>query len=480
MKILKNVFINTRDNKLKLVNIIFNDTIIDIIDVSGEIDWNIICTLESRDNFVKDFVNNNSSDFIEFNGNYNLLMYGSLDTHVHFNTPGYEHREDIEHASYAAAAGGVTTVIDMPCTSVPPVVSVKNLLLKKEALQGRSRIDYAFWGGISSNNADKNNTIKKNLEYLIEEGVPGFKIYTISGMNTFKDLTYAEIDNIAEIMKKMKSMIAVHAEDKIFIKSKMAEFQFKNRTDWQAYCEARGIEAEVKAVKKLIEIAKKHNTKIHIVHLSSKEATDLIRKAKSSGINITVETCPHYLYFTQNDFENKCISNFLKTAPPVKFEEDKNGLWQGLKDGTIDFVTTDHAGCDPMLEKMSSNFWEVYGGIPGVQHRVPFLLSLGFIDGNISLEKTIKLLNPYEYFIFENKGSISKDFDADFSIINLWEKQKITYESMFSKGKYTPFEGVELKVKVKQTFLRGELIFDSEHKKNENRDKLGKFLKVVA
>lgn len=480
MKVLKNVFLNTTENKLKLVDIIFDDKILDIIDISKEINWSDIDSIEKRNKFVENIETKTYPNFIEIDGSFNLIMYGSLDSHVHFNTPGYEHRDDFEHASYAAAAGGVTTVIDMPCTSVPPVVSVKNLLLKKEALIGRSRIDYAFWGGISSNNADKNNTIKKNLEYLIAEGVPGFKVYTISGMNTFKDLTYTEIENIAEIMQRMKSMIAVHAEDKMFIKSKMAEFQFKNRTDWQAYCEARGIEAEVRAVKKLIEIAKKHGTKIHIVHLSSKQATDLIRNAKNSGINITVETCPHYLYFTQKDFENKNIRNFLKTAPPVKFEEDKQGLWDGLKDGTIDFVTTDHAGCDPMIEKMSSNFFEVYGGIPGVQHRVPFLLSFGFLDGNLTLEKTINLLNPYNNFIFENKGLIEKGFDADFAIINLWEKQIFTYANMFSKGKYTPFEGVESKVTVKKTFLRGELIYDQENKKNENREKLGKFLKVVA
>ena len=480
MKVLKNVFLNTEKNKLKLVDIVFNETIQNIFSISPEVEWSEIDSIEKKNEFVSNFANREYSEYQVIEGNYNFVMYGSLDTHVHFNTPGYEHRDDFEHASLAAAAGGVTSVIDMPCTSVPPVISVKNLLLKKEALKGRSRIDYAFWGGISSNNADKNNTIKKNLEFLISEGVPGFKVYTISGMSTFKDLSYSEIENIAEIMKKMKSMIAVHAEDKVFIKSKMAEFQFKNRTDWKAYCEARGVEAEVKAVKKLIEIAKKHATKIHIVHLSTKEATDLIRNAKNSGVNITVETCPHYLYFTQNDFENKNIRNFLKTAPPVKFEEDKIGLWEGIQDGTIDFITTDHAGCDPMLEKMSSNFWEVYGGIPGVQHRVPFILSFGFIKGKITLERAIQILNPYDHFIFENKGLISYGFDSDFAIIDLWEKRIITYADMFSKGKFTPFEGVEFDVTLKKTILRGEIVFDLNNRKNEVKEKIGKFLKVVA
>ncbi len=481
MKTLRNVLLNTKNNKLVPVTIHFEDKIVSIDYLSEiEFDWSEINTLEKKGVKllnVNSELSEESVDVIE--GNFNLLMYGSLDSHVHFDTPGFENKEDIEHASYSAAAGGVTCVVDMPCTSIPPVTTVKNLLFKKEALKKRSKIDYVFWGGINNGNADKNNTIRKNIEYLIAEGVPGFKVYTISGMSTFKDLSYSEIAHIADIIKKTNTRLAVHAEDKLLIKSKMAEFQFKNQTDWKAYCESRSIEAETKAVEKLIEISRKSGAHIHIVHLSSKNGLDLIRLAKKAGINITTETCPHYLYFTQKDFENKSISNFLKTAPPVKFEEDREALWRGLADGTVDYVTTDHAGCDPMLEKMSTNFWDVYGGIPGVQHRVPFILSEGFVKGKLSLERAIDVLNPYSHFPIENKGKIEAGFDSDFVLIDLWNAQKLTYANLLCKGKYTPFEGLEVNSIVEQTFLRGNIIFDRHNKKNEIKEKIGKFQKVL-
>ncbi len=482
MKIIKNVLLNTKNNKFKPAFIRFDEKIADIHYVSDtEIDWSEIDTLDKKNSVMQQIKSDiQFEEPIVIDGGHNLLIYGSLDAHVHFDTPGFESKEDIEHASYSAAAGGVTTVIDMPCTSIPPVTTVKNLLLKKEALKGRSRIDYGFWGGINSGNADINNTIKKNIEHLIDEGVPGFKVYTISGMTTFKDLSYNDILHIAEIMKKTKSFMAVHAEDKVMIKSKMAEFQFKNQNDWKAYCETRSVEAEVKAVENIIQIAGKTGARFHIVHLSSKRAVDLIRDAKKKGIKISTETCPHYLYFTQKDFENKLISNFLKTAPPVKFEEDKEALWEGLIDGTIDYVTTDHAGCNPMIDKMSSNFWNVYGGIPGVQHRVPFLFSFGFKTGKLSLSKTIDLLNPYSFFMFDSKGALAKDFDADFALIDLWNSEKTTYANMLNKGKYTPFEGVEFNSIVLSTILRGEVIFDKNNKKNEIKEKNGKFLSVVS
>lgn len=481
MKTLRNVLLNTRNNKLVPAIIHFEDKIASIEYLTeNEFDWSEINTSEKRDIKLHQFKQEQSDVSSEvIDGNFNLLMYGSLDSHVHFDTPGFESKEDIEHASYSATAGGVTCVVDMPCTSIPPITTVKNLLFKKDALKNRSKIDYAFWGGINNGNADKNNTLRKNIEYLIAEGVPGFKVYTISGMSTFKDLSYSEIAHIADIIKKTNTRLAVHAEDKLTIKTKMAEFQFKNQTDWKAYCESRSIEAEVKAVEKLIEISKKSGAHIHVVHLSSKNGLDLIRAAKKEGIRITTETCPHYLYFTQKDFENKSISNFLKTAPPVKFEEDKVALWQGLADGSVDYVTTDHAGCDPMLEKMTSNFWNVYGGIPGVQHRVPFILSEGFVKGKLSLERAFEVLNPYSYFPIEHKGKISTGFDSDFALIDLWNTQKLTYSTLLCKGKYTPFEGVEVSAIVEKTFLRGNIIFDRNNKKNEIKEKNGKFQKVL-
>jgi dihydroorotase-like cyclic amidohydrolase len=178
------------------------------------------------------------------------------------------------------------------------------------------------------------------------------------------------------------------------------------------------------------------------------------------------------LFFTQDDFNNPQISAFLKTAPPVKNKIDGDVLWKGLEDGTLSFVVTDHAGCDPVKEKSFNNFWEVYGGIPGVEHRVPFLFSEAFLKNRLTLSQTIKLLstNVANYFNLKNKGYIKEGFHADFALLNLWDKQVVKSEEMHSKGKYTPFEGITFNAVVEKTFLRGELIMN---RLGETEQKIG-------
>ena len=260
--------------------------------------------------------------------------------------------------------------------------------------------------------------------------------------------------------------MAVHAEDKKMIAERTAISKSAGQNNWQAYCVARDDQAEASAIKLLVKIAEKTECRIHVVHLSSKLGLDIIREAQSKGLKVTSETCPQYLFFTQKDFSNSKISAYLKTAPPVKNEIDREALWEGLKDGTLSFVVTDHAGCNPEKEKSSKNFWEVYGGIPGVEHRIPFLFSEGFLKDKLTLSQTIKLLssNVADYFNLESKGYIKEGYDADFALINLWDKQVINSKEMHSKGKYTPFEGITFNAVVEKTFLRGNLIMNSKRK----------------
>jgi allantoinase len=424
-------------------------------------DWEDLKKIRRRNTLLHQFAGDASKD------NFLLAIPGGIDPHVHFDTPGYEFREDFEHASMAAALGGTTTVIDMPCTSIPPVTSVLNLAKKLAALTGRSHIDYAFWGGVPGNNFNE-LTVAKTIHELSEIGVAGFKAYMISGMETFSDINPHQMEFAAREICKTGKPLAVHAEDKEIVSFHEQRFKDIARNDWSAYCKSRNVQAEEVAVKNLISIAMKTGCKIHVVHLSSKKGLDLIRKARSQDVPITAETCPHYLYFTQKDFENESIRNFLKTAPPVKFAEDKEALWKGLADGSISFLSTDHAGCNPKEEKTSKNFWEVYGGIPGVEHRVQFLLSEGFIKERLTLEKTIELLskNAAKFYGIKGKGSLHVGCDADIVLIDLWDSQKITAADMHSKGKYTPFEGVSLDAVVKKTFVHGQAI--AEKDKNFN------------
>ena len=352
LKILKNVFLSTIENRLKLVDIHFSNKIEKVHDrTSSAIDWKEIDDQVKRDNFAKQLseINYPSGSKI-YDGEFRLIIPGGIDSHVHFDTPGFEDRDDFEHGSTAAAFGGVTTVIDMPCTSLPPVTNKNNFKFKLNTLKNRSLVDYAFYGGVCGNDFNNNLNIENQIKDLSNKGVAAFKTYLISGMNTFKDLTEEQILQTAKWIMKTDKPMAVHAEDKKMIIERRSASKNAGRNNWQAYCAARDDNAEATAIKLLVEIAEKSGCRIHVVHLSSKSGLDLVREAQSKGLKITSETCPHYLFFTQEDFNNPKISAYLKTAPPVKNEVDRDALWEGLKDGVLSFVVTDHA--DVILKKI--------------------------------------------------------------------------------------------------------------------------------
>ncbi|MGB5531258.1 MAG: dihydroorotase [Ignavibacteriaceae bacterium] len=465
IKILKNVFLSTDETRLKLVDIHFSNKIEKVVDrTSKEINWHEISSLEKRNNVIQHLEDiEYPSNTKIYDGGFLLAIPGGIDSHVHFDTPGFEDRDDFEHGSTAASFGGVTTVIDMPCTSLPPVTNKNNFELKLNALKNRSLVDFSFYGGVCGNDFDNNLNVEEQIKELSGKGVAAFKIYLISGMSTFTDLDGERILQTAKWIKQVNKPMAVHAEDKKMIAERTAISQSAGQNNWQAYCAARDDQAEASAIKLLVNIAEKTECRIHVVHLSSKLGLDIIREAQNKGLKVTSETCPQYLFFTQKDFNNSKISAYLKTAPPVKNEIDREALWEGLKDGTLSFVVTDHAGCNPEKEKSSKNFWEVYGGIPGVEHRVSFLFSEGFLKNKLTLSQTIKLLssNVADYFNLESKGYIKEGYDADFALINLWDKQFINPKEMHSKGKYTPFEGITFNAVVEKTFLRGNLIMNS-------------------
>lgn len=485
LKILENVFISAGENRLQLCDIHFNEKIKKIIPKSDQLfDWKSIKEKAHKNNLVNHLPASEIKGGCSIDGAFLLAIPGAVDPHVHFNTPGFEFRDTFSEGSLAAAYGGVTTVIDMPCTSIPPVTTLANFKSKLSAVENTSHVDFAFWGGIAENGFDE-KTIEKNIHELADAGVTGFKAYMISGMETFKDLNDKQMMNAAKYTGRIGKPLAVHAEDKRLINSAAGKCTPDELRTWQAYCNIRSIEAETEAVKKLIEIADTVLSKIHVVHLSSKAGLNLIKSAKGRGLSISTETCPHYLFFTQDSFNNVLIKNYLKTAPPVKFEADKEALWKGLAEGTIEFITTDHAGCDPEKEKSSSDFSQVYGGIPGVEHRVPFVFSEGFLNGKINLERAVRILssNPADYFGLKGKGYIKEGYDADIALVNLWSSEIVSGSKMHSKGKYTPFEGVKFNAIVEKTILRGNLIADklsSSDKTDTYYDKqyLGRFIYV--
>ena len=479
---IKNVFICQSDNSLNLVDITFGNSILQIKPVlKSVVDWKEINTPTKLQKFIKNFkelsVNEYSEDAVD--GNFRLLIPGGIDTHVHFDTPGFEQREDFEYGSSAAAYGGTTTIIDMPCTSLPPVTSLKNMRNKIACIKDKSVVDYALWGGVRGNDFAEEKNIQNQISGLIKNGAVGFKAYLISGMDTFTDITPAQMYKTAKMIKAEGGILAVHAESRQVIESNTKKNNKFAPDTWQYYCALRNVKAEVEAVLLLSEIARKTKCRIHIVHLSSAEGLEIIKQAQQNGVKITAETCPHYLHFTQNDFKDKNISAYLKTAPPVKSVKDKQALWKGLSDSSISFVTTDHAGCNPDEEKSARDFRNVYGGIPGVEHRVPYLLSEGFLKKRLSLEQTIKLLssNPASFFHLGKKGFLKPGYDSDFAVVNLWDKETVSSKNMHSKGKYTPFENISFNAIVEKTFLRGKLVADRQNNFIHSPG-IGKFIKA--
>ncbi len=478
-KVLKNALLNTGGNRLKIADIFYDRTIKEIRSRPGtkEFDWQTIDSKEKKETFIAALPEADLPSGVEIcDAHYLLVMPGAIDPHVHFNTPGYEFRDDFEHGSTAAAYGGVTTVIDMPCTSIPEVTSLAGLLQKVEALQKRSLIDFALWGGISANHFDK---LSSNVKELSAAGVAGFKAYVLSGMKSFGDLSYKQIRLAAQKIRLTGKPLALHAEDKTLVLNEKNRLQAQNANSWQDYCTARSSQAEALAVEKLMYIARDTGCRIHIVHLSSAAGLQPVIAAQKEGLPFTAETCPHYLYFTQEDFKNPKIRNFLKTAPPVKHSADRQALWRALARGEIRFVTTDHAGCDPQKEKISDNFWQVYGGIPGVEHRVPFLFSEGFKKGRLTLQQTIDLLSTHaaDFFRLKHKGKLSPGMDADMALIDLWSRETVQSTRMHSKGQYTPFEGVTFSASVARTILHGKVIM-GENNEAEVSIGYGKFLTV--
>ena len=475
-----NIFIPARGNQLHIADISFDQKIRKIsIQTKAPIEWEEIRTKAGWQRFQKKHSNKKANFGSENPDNsFLLLIPGAIDPHVHFDTPGFEFREDFEHASLAAAYGGTTTVIDMPCTSIPPVTTLENLQKKETALQERSWIDYLFWGGVAGNDLAAGKNVQQQIRGVAGAGVAGFKAYLISGMETFTALTLPQMEQVARWIKPTGLPLAVHAEDKKMVESRRTRMQKIGKNDWCGYYFARDERAEAMAVIQMINIARKTGCRIHIVHLSSEFGLELVRHAHQEGLPVTAETCPHYLYFTRDDFENPEIANYLKTAPPVKTEFDRGALWKGLANGTLSFVTTDHAGCNPEMEKVSDNFWEVYGGFPGVEHRVPFLFSEGFLKNRLTLQQTVDLLstNAAKFFsLFPQKGSLEPGADADFTLVNLWEGMTVRAAEMHSKGKFTPFEGVRFGARVERTYLHGKVVTDREGK-SEVKLGYGQFL----
>ena len=382
----------------------------------------------------------------------NILMPGVMDAHVHINEPGRTDWEGFETATKAAAAGGTTTLVDMPLNSTPVTISKDSFNIKQRASHRKLNVNCGFYGGIVPNNIDQ-------LEELIEAGVLGIKAFLMhSGIDDFPNVTEADLERGMAIISKYDIPLLVHCE----LESDNFEAQNnlnQNPKNYQAYLQSRPKSWENNAIKLMIKLCRKYNCKVHIVHLSSAEALGDIIEAKKEGLPISVETCPHYLLFNAEEIDNG--NTAFKCAPPIRERSNNDLLKKAVANGVIDFLATDHSPAPPEIKALESgNFKKAWGGIAGLQFLLPAAWTA--LKDKISLEKFIPLLTekPAQFLnLDDRKGYLKSGYDADFVIWNPNTEFTVSENAIFHKHKLTPFLNRKLFGKVHQTFVNGKKVF---------------------
>lgn len=402
----------------------------------------------------------NESDAERILNNYNgtvydfgssVLMPGIIDSHVHVNEPGRSDWEGFETATRAAAAGGVTTIVDMPLNSIPPTTSLENLIVKVKAAEGKTSVDVGFWGGVIPGN-------EKHLRDLVNAGVVGFKCFMCpSGIDEFPYVQEKDIVSALNELRSLNSLLAFHAE--MESEGNVSEPYGNNPSFYSTFLETRPPSMELRALEVATTHCKNSRTRCHIVHLSSAEGLKIIREAKSTGVNLTAETCHHYLNIAAEDIPNGATQ--YKCTPPIRQKSNQDELWKALKNKDLDMVVSDHSPCTEDL-KTPGNFLTAWGGIASMQFDLS-LMWTGAKQRNFSLIEVSKLLsaNPAKVVGFDKfKGTIREGMDADFVIWNPEDKFIVKKSIIYHRNKLTPYEGRTLFGVVVATVVRGQFVYN--------------------
>ncbi len=391
-----------------------------------------------------------------------LTLPGCIDPHVHFMYQGFPHRENFLTGTAAAATGGVTTVIDMPCCSVPSVRSKDQLDLKIDLIQPQSLVDFALWGGVTGE--DVREGWLDHVQEQADAGVVAFKAYMTPSVPTYPRVTDPEMYEAFKAVAKTGLAVGIHAENYAMCDFYVDKFREDGRMDGPAWAEARMELAEKVAIELGISFAEAADARLHIVHMSTGIGAQLVGEAKKRGLDVTSETCPHYLTINAQDAMTE-HGACAKIAPPLRTKRDNELLWEGLQNGSVDFMGTDHAPYELESEKRKegTNIWTAFPGIPGVETMVPILVSEGYNKGRLSLSKLVDVLSKnaaIHYGLYPKKGAMHIGSDADFTIIDLEKEWTIDAKEESSMCGYTPLDGIKLKGKVAKTIVRGNLVFE--------------------
>lgn len=381
-----------------------------------------------------------------------VLLPGLVDTHVHVNEPGRTDWEGFDTATRAAARGGVTSIIDMPLNSIPPTVNVPALQEKVAVTEGKRHVNVGFWGGaVPGNTAD--------LRPLHEAGVFGVKCFLQpSGVEEFPPVTVEELEQDLRELAEFDGQMIVHAEDEpTLLKAPEAAGR-----EYTSFLASRPGAAEDVAIEHVIEAARRTGARAHIVHVSSGNALRLIAQAKRDGVAITAETCPHYLTLCAEDVPEG--NTAYKCCPPIREGSNRDVLWQGLQDGTIDIVVTDHSPSTLTLKDVDTgDFGTAWGGVASLQVSLPVVWTAAR-DRGVSLATVVDWMatKTAAFVGLPGKGSIEVGNDADLSIFAPEETFVVRAGELEHRNPITPYDGMELHGVVRRTLLAGdEVDFDS-------------------
>ena len=383
-----------------------------------------------------------------------VLLPGLVDSHVHINEPGRTEWEGFRTATRAAAAGGYTLLVDMPLNCLPATTTVAALEAKRAAASGQCCVDWRAWGGVVSDN-------QEHIEGLAAAGVPGFKCFLIHpGIDGFTMVNERELRAALPHLARTGLPLLVHAELPGPVDAATRRLAGADWSKYTTYLQSRPDEAELSAIQLMISLCREYHFRLHIVHLATSQALDMLRAAKSEGLPVSVETCPHYLHFSSDKIPDG--QTLFKCAPPVRSQENREKLWQGLQEGVIDLVATDHSPCPPEMKRIDErNFRSAWGGISSLSLALPVMWSeasgRGFTLMDIArwmAEGPARLAGSEP-----QKGRIAKNFDADFVVFEPEAEFTATEDRLFYRHRVSPYLGEKLCGVVKATYLRGECVF---------------------
>ncbi len=378
-----------------------------------------------------------------------LVLPGLIDVHLHFNEPGRAEWEGAATGSRALAAGGGTLFFDMPLNSTPCTLNAREFDRKRTALEAASITDFALWGGLVPGSVTE-------MAELASRGVIGFKAFMCdSGLPEFPR---ADDVTLLEGMREATRLglpVAVHAESEELTKTLSGRM---TRRDARDFLDSRPLVAELDAIQRALLFARETGAGLHIVHISSGRGVALAAEARAAGVNVSIETCAHYLFFTEEDMER--IGAAAKCAPPLRPAQEQQALWDAVMRGDVDIVASDHSPTTPGMK--GGDFASAWGGIAGVQSTLAVLLDRGFHARGLPIERIAALVAtvPARRFRIERKGSLRVGMDADLAIVDPAESITLTEADLFQRHKISPYLGATFRGTVRRTIRRGETLFE--------------------